>query len=181
MSHGEVCLKFLPSFVDSNSSPPQLAIIREHSCFEKQVVGGANNLFGRVWVIGHSCHINFVVDLFDENLYQLVHIIIRVHALLIIFNITFGDFGVSGVEVHQHLQGGDVGVTDVLVTEVTFISFVDGGNQLEFKGLASAVIFAIQFFIHIMLDADAADLLSGATVGDGWRWSHFGGWYKSDG
>ena len=101
--------------------------------------------------------------------------------LVVLFNMTFVDFGVSGVEVRQHLQGGDVGVTDVLVTEGMYISFVEVGNRLEFKGLVSAIIFAIQFFIHIMLDADATDLLSGATVGDGWRWSHFGGWYKSDG
>ena len=119
-------------------------------------------MFGRVWVIGRSFHIDCVVDLFDDNLHWLVHIIIRAHALVVLFEITFGDFGVSGVEVRQHLQGGDVGVTNVLVTEGTYISLVDGGDQQGFMGLVSDVVFTIQFCIHIMLDVDAADLRSGA-------------------
>ena len=145
IGHGEVCHKFLPSFFARGSSPPQLAIVRKHACFENQVVGSGNNLFEQVWVIGRSCHINCVVDLFDENLQRLVHIIIRAHALVVLFEITFGDFGVSGVEVRQHLQGDDVGVTDVLVTEGTYISLVDGDNQQGFKGLVRAVVFTIIF------------------------------------
>ena len=181
MGHGEVGLKLLPSFVASNSSPPQLAIVSGHACFENQVVGGGNNLFSRVWVIGRSRHIDCVVNLFDDNLHRLVHIVIRAYALVVLFEINFGDFGVSGVEVRQHLQGGDVGVTDILVMEVMYISLVDGINQQVFKGLVIAVVFAIQFCIQIMLNADAADLRSGATIGDGWRWSHDGRWYKRDG
>ena len=167
MGHGKVCLELLPSFVAGGLSPPQLAIFRKHACFENQVVGGGSNLFGWLWVISRSCHIDCVVNLFDENLHWLVHIIIRAHALFILFEIAFGDFSVSGVEVSQHFQGGYVGVTDLLVTEGTYISLVDGGDQQGFKGLFSAVVFTIQFCIHIMLEADAADLRSSATVGDG--------------
>ena len=181
MGHGEVGLKVQPSFVASDLSPPQVVIVHEHDCFENKVVGDGNNLFDQVWVIGRSHRINCDVNLFDENLHWLVHIVICAHALVVLFNITFGDFGVSGLEVRQHLQGGDVGVTDVLVMEVMYISLVDGITQQVFKGLVSAVVFAIQFCIQIMLDGDAADLQSGDTVRDGWRWSHVGRWYKSDG
>ena len=143
MVHSEVGLKVLPSFVAINSLPSQLAIFCEHACLENQAVGGGKNLFGRVWVIGCNRHIDCVVDLFDKNLHRLVYIAIFANALVVPFKIDFGDFGISGVEVRQHLQCGDVGVTDVIVMEGTYISLVNAGNQQGFKGPVSAVVFTI--------------------------------------
>ena len=117
MGKVEICFKMQPGLIGWVAVVPHFAVVGKHTGFEDEVVGGGDHLLRQIWIVGGGCNVHDVVDLINENLHRLIHVVIGAHLLVIFLKSPIQNFRIIRVKVLHNILSGDVGASNIFVPE----------------------------------------------------------------
>ena len=158
MGNREICFKIRPGLIGWVGAAPHFEVVSKHAGFEYKFVGGGEHLLLQIRIFGGCCNVHGVVNLINEYLHRLINVVIGAHPLVIALKTPIRNVCISKVKVRQHLLGGVVGVSNVLVLEVSNVGFVDGKNEKGIEGLVLHVLLGIKGLVDVILPASVCDL-----------------------
>ena len=94
----------------------------------------------------------------NEDLHRLIHDVISAHPLVIFLKIPIRKFRIRKVKVHQHLLGGDVGVSYVFFLAESNVGFVNGGDEQRQKVIVRHVVFGIKGRVDVIFTESVCNL-----------------------
>ena len=115
-------------------------------------------MFRQMRIFCGGCNVHGVVNLLDEDLHWLIHIVIGAHRLVIVLKTPVRNFCIRKVKVRQHLLVSNIGVYNVFFLEVLHVGFIDAGNEKGLEGLVRHVILGIKVRVDVIVPANVCDV-----------------------
>ena len=87
MGNGGMCLKMRPGLISWVAAAPHFAVVGKHTSFEDEIIGDGDHLLCQIRIYSGGSDVHRVVNLIDEELHRLIHVVFSPRPLVIVLKI----------------------------------------------------------------------------------------------